>query len=163
MNKNTILLIIAGCLIIAGLGKLDLSNLWVVPNRPSVDVMELPKPTDANVLQQSQDVLAIVKAQMDKNEAKRLRDLYLDMQQLIRLDGDDEVIKNTEDILQANSLAGPMLKLDLKGKYPDLAKECKEVVVSAIGDENIQLSPELRTKAMEGFGALAWAFNEGSK
>jgi hypothetical protein len=56
-----------------------------------------------------------------------------------------------------------MLKLDIKGKYPNLAKESKEVVVASIGDDKILLSKELRVKAVEGLNALAWAFNEGSK
>ena len=73
------------------------------------------------------------------------------------------VIKNTEEIRQANSLAGTMLRLDIKGKYPNLAKEATEVIVASIGDDNINLSPELRTKAADGFNALAWAYNEASK
>jgi hypothetical protein len=56
-----------------------------------------------------------------------------------------------------------MLRLDIKGKYPDLAKEAKEVVVAAIGDDQILLSKELRVKAVEGLNALAWACNMGSK
>jgi hypothetical protein len=56
-----------------------------------------------------------------------------------------------------------MLRLDIKGKYPNLAKEAKEVVVAAIGDDQIPLSKELRVKAVEGLNALAWAFNMGSK
>ena len=35
--------------------------------------------------------------------------------------------------------------------------------MSAVGDDVIVLSKELRAKAVEGFNALAWACNEGSK
>jgi len=164
MNKNTIVLLFAGLLIILGLGKFDLSGLGLWSNTPkSLDVMELSAPTDPSVLKEAQDVVSIVKSQMPSDEAKRLRNLYLDIKQLVSLDGDDEVIKNTEDIRQANSIAGTMLRLDIKGKYADLAKELKEVVVVSIGDDHIQLSPELRAKAADGFHALAWALNEGSK
>jgi hypothetical protein len=85
------------------------------------------------------------------------------MAKLVELDDEEMVIKSTEEIRQANSLAGVMLRLDIKGKYPNLAKETKEVIVNLIGDDQILLSKELRTKAVEGFNTLAWAFNEGSK
>lgn len=164
MKNNNVLLALAGLLIIFGLTKFDLSKLFILPNNAVVvDVMELPAPTDEQILKEAKDVLDIVKNQIDKQEAKRLRDLYLDMKRLIQLDGDDEVIKNTEEIRQANSIAGVMLRLDIKGKYADFAKECKEVIVAAIGDDQMVLSPILRSKALDGFDGLAWALNEGSK
>jgi len=164
MKQNHTLLIIAALLIFVGLGKFDLSKLNILPNNPSViDVMELSAPSDEALLKEAQDVVKIVKDQMTKAEGRKLRDLYLDMGQLLKLDGEDRVIANTEEIRQANSIAGPMLKLDIKGKYPDLAQETKEVIVAAIGDDKIALSPELRVKGIDGFNALAWAFNEGSK
>ena len=163
MKKNYFILIAAGLLILVGLTKFDLSQLNILPNKPAVvDNMELPKPTDEKILKEAEDVVIVAK-KMPQAEARRLRDLYLDMSQLIKLDGEDQVIANTEEIRQANSIAGLMLKLDIKGKYPDLPKELKEVVVAAVGDDQITLSPELRTKAASGFDALAWALNEGSK
>ena len=108
-------------------------------------------------------MVVVLKESGAKSDAKRLRDLYLDLAKLVELDGENEVVKSTEEIRQANSLAGVMLRLDIKGKYPDLAKEAKEVVVAAIGDDQILLSKELRAKAVEGLNALAWACNLGSK
>jgi hypothetical protein len=157
-----VLLVLGGLLILLGLLKPEFSN--VLNPRPSVvDVLELPTPTDEAVKKEADDVVTVVKEAGIKSEAKRLRDLYLDLAKLVELDGEDEVIKSTEEIRQANSLAGVMLRLDIKGKYPNLAKESKEVVVAAIGDDQIPLSKELRVKAVEGLNALAWAFNMGSK
>jgi hypothetical protein len=157
-----VLLALGGLLILLGLLKPEFSN--VLNPRPSVvDVLELPTPTDEAVKKEADDVVALVKESGAKGDAKRLRDLYLDLAKLVELDGEDEVIKSTEEIRQANSLAGIMLRLDIKGKYPNLAKEAKEVVVAAIGDDQIPLSKELRGKAVEGLNALAWAFNMGSK
>ncbi len=163
MNKKNIVLGLAGLLIIVGLVKPDLSGL--LGSKPVViDVLELTAPSDETLLKEAKDVLDVVKKNnMSKQEARKLRDLYLDIGQLVKLDGEDEVIKNTEEIRQANSIAGPMLRLDIKGKYPNLAKEAKEVIVAAIGDDNIVLSPELRVKGVDGFNALAWAYNEASK
>jgi hypothetical protein len=157
-----VLLALGGLLILLGLLKPEFSN--VLNPRPSVvDVLELPTPTDEAVKKEADDVVALVKESGAKSDAKRLRDLYIDLAKLVELDGEDEVIKSTEEIRQANSLAGVMLRLDIKGKYPNLAKEAKEVVVAAIGDDQIPLSKELRVKAVEGLNALAWAFNMGSK
>lgn len=164
MKTNNLLLVVAGLLIIVGLTKFDLSRLNILPSRPNtIDVLELPEPTDEGIRKESYDVVSLLKEAGAKTDAKRLRDLYIDLAKLVELDGEDEVIKSTEEIRQANSLAGVMLRLDIKGKYPDLAKETKEVVVASIGDDQILLSKELRAKAVEGFNALAWACNQGSK
>lgn len=164
MKNHNLVLVVAGLLILVGLTKFDLSRLNLLPNRPvSVDVLELPEPTDENVKKEADDVVSLLKGSGGKSDAKRLRDLYLDLAKLVELDGENEVIRNTEEIRQANSLAGVMLRLDIKGKYANLPKEAKEVVVAAIGDDQILLSKELRSKAVDGLNALAWACNEGSK
>ena len=163
MSQKNILLGLAALLIVVGLLKPEFSNI-LGPNRPAVvDVLELPEPTDLVVKKEADDVVVLLKEAGAKGDAKRLRDLYIDLSKLVELDGENEVIKNTEEIRQANSLAGIMLKLDMKGKYPNLAKEAKEVVVASIGDDQILLSKELRAKAVEGLNALAWACNQGSK
>lgn len=163
MNQKNILLGLAALLIVVGFLKPEFSNI-LGPNKPAVvDVLELPVPTDEALKKEAEDVVAVLKESGAKSDAKRLRDLYLDLAKLVELDGENEVVKSTEEIRQANSLAGIMLRLDIKGKYPDLAKEAKEVVVASIGDDQILLSKELRAKAVEGLNALAWACNMGSK
>jgi hypothetical protein len=161
--NNKVILALAALLIALGLFQPNLSD-WGVPNKPvAIDVLELSAPTDQTVKKEADDVVSLLKEAGAKGDAKRLRDLYIDLAKLVELDGEDEVIKSTEEIRQANSLAGLMLRLDIKGKYPNLAKEAKEVVVAAVGDDHILLSKELRVKAVDGLKALAWAFNEGSK
>lgn len=163
MNKN-IVLVFAGLLILLGLStKFNFVNLFP-SNTNTIDVMELMEPTDPNIKKEADDVVLLLKnSNGSKNDFKKLRDLSLDLGRLVQLDGEDLVIKNTEEIRQANSLSGVMLKLDIKGKYPNLAKEAKEVIVASIGDDNIPLTPELRTKAIDGFNGLAWAYNQASK
>lgn len=164
--NHKVILILACLLIVIGLFKPDLSNLGFSPNRPvAIDVLELSVPTDPNVKKEADDVVSLLKdtGASVKTDARKLRDLYLDLAKLVELDNEEMVVTNTEEIRQANSLAGLMLRLDIKGKYPNLAKEAKEVIVSSIGDDKILLSKELRVKAVDGFNALAWAFNEGSK
>jgi hypothetical protein len=165
MNKNT-LLVIGGLLLLVGFVKPDFSNWGISPNKPvAIDVLELSAPSSAELQEKANVVAQIFKDgnKDSKADAKRLRDLYLDIGKLVELDGENQVIKNTEEIRQANSLAGIMLRLDIKGKYPKLPQAAKDVVMSAVGDDVIVLSKELRVKAVEGFNALAWACNEGSK
>ena len=56
-----------------------------------------------------------------------------------------------------------MLKLNIKDKYPNLAQASKDVVVVAIGEDDILLTEDLRSKAVEAFNGLSWAFYEGGK
>jgi hypothetical protein len=159
MNKN-IILIIAGLLIAIGLF------------RPNFESFVKPNPVDSIVFVEPKEEYkeftnAIIKAlSIDgdrKVDGKRLASMANDVATLISLDGDNEVIKNTEEIRQINKLIGPMLKLDIKGKYPDLAKASQNLIVSAIGDDAVVLDKELRIKSSEAFMALAWAYNEGAK
>lgn len=163
MKDNKIVLIIAGFLIVIGLTKIDIATVWSLPSRHT-DVMELTAPADENVKKEAQDVVDLLKQSSgDKNDFKKLRDLSLDLARLIELDGEDVVIKTTENIRQANSISGVMLRLDMKDKYKDLAKESKDVIVAAIGDDDVALTDELRNKAVDSFNGLAWAYNEASK
>jgi len=166
MNNNLtkVLLGIGVLLVIWGLVGNKLSTV-INPNNPiSVDVMELLPPNDPAVKKEADEVVSLVKSYGgSKSDFKRLRDLMLDLGRLVELDGEDEVVKNTDEIRQANSLSGPMLRLDMKNKYKDLKKESQDVIVASIGDDNVTLSKELRPKAVDGFNALAWAYNEGSK
>jgi hypothetical protein len=98
-----------------------------------------------------------------REDGKRLASLFSDIATLIQLDGDDQVVSNTEEIKEANVIAGKLLKLNLKNKYPNLALECNNYVTKLIGDDNVALDPDLRSKAVQAFRGLAWACNEGSK
>lgn len=163
MSTKNLVLLFAGLLIVIGLTKPDLSQLI---NKPfdNNSVVSVEKPSNTEILDECQDVINALKDNSDrKTDGKRLASLYVDMATLVGLDGDDMVLKNTEEIRQANKLAGVMLKLDMKGKYPKLAKAAESVVVSSIGDDSVMLDSKLRQGAVDGFRALAWACAEGAK
>ena len=110
-------------------------------------------------------VTEIVEASDDstrKSDCLKLSALYADMATLIELD-DDKIIVDTSSIKEANSIAGKMLKLNIKDKYPNLAEAAQDLVTTGIGDDDILLTKELREKAAESFRALSWAFYQGSK
>jgi hypothetical protein len=87
----------------------------------------------------------------------------MDLATLIELDGEDEVIRTTEEVRQANSLTGLMLRMNIKDKYKELSKSLNDVIVVGIGEDIIPLDADLRAKAAESFRALAWACSEGAK
>jgi len=165
MNNKYLLLLVAGLLIVVGLVKPDLTRLGG-GNRINVDEIVVVTPP---AYQKLREVCSgVVEALQNggssrEKDGKRLANLYMDIARLIELDGDEMVVKNTDEIRYANSLAGVMLRMDIKGKYPKLPEGAKTVIVSGIGDDNVPLDVETRAKAAESFRALAWACNEGSK
>ena len=166
MLNSKSLLVIAGILIAIGLLKPDLTKVFPVINSPSNNTIVVVTPPSDDTLKQKCklviDILSNGNSDRSK-DGKRLSDLYMDLATLIELDGADQVIKTTEEITQANSLSGLMLRLNIKDKYPGLGDAAQVVISSQIGDDVIPLDAELRSKAVEAFRGLAWACNEGSK
>lgn len=162
--KDKILLALGGLLIALYIVNPDFSNI-LKPSRPTVvNTEDIPDIKNEDKISLESVVKSLTNGSSDRKiDGKKLASLYLDMSTLIGLDGEDETIKSTNDIRQANSLVGPMLKLNLKDKYPDLKKSCTDYIVSQIGDDNVPLNSELRSKASQAFLNLAWACNEGSK
>lgn len=164
--NNKIILIIAGLLILIGLLKPNLEN-FIPNNNPSVNPNPIifVEPTDSIIKEKADLVVSSLKngSSDRKNDGQKLSSLYADLALLVSLDGEDQVVKSTEEIKQANLIAGSMLKMNIKNKYPDLAKNANAVIVSAIGDDNAVLSKDLRAKAVDAFSALSWACDQGSK
>ena len=167
--QNKLLLCIGAILVLIGFLKPDFTSITlpVNVNEPacSVENYVTDAPSDDALLEKARAVTSIVQESDDstrKSDCLKLSALYADMATLIELD-DDKIIVDTSSIKEANSIAGKMLRLDIKGKYPDLAEAAKDVVDTGIGDDDVLLNPKLRTKAAECFRALSWAFYEGSK
>jgi hypothetical protein len=162
-SMKNLLLVLAGLLIVIGLFKPDLSSV-IKPSSINENVVVIEKPSNTEILDECQDVIDALKASGDRKvDGKRLASLYSDLATLVGLDGEDLVVKNTEEIRQANRLTGAMLKLDIKGKYPELAKATNSIIVSSMGDDSVMLDEKLRQDAIDGFKALAWACQQGAK
>lgn len=161
--NNKILLTIGGLLILLGFVRPNLSDFSLPWQNNTVNKVIIEKPKE-NLLDKCFDVIKALKVNNDRKiDGVKLSELANDLAVLIELDGEDEVIKTTEEIRQANSLVGLMLRLNIKGKYPVLAKASQDLIVAAIGDDSVALDNNLRKSAAEAFRALAWAYNEGSK
>lgn len=165
MNKK-VLLAIAAALVLVGYFKPDLSNLTNILNPVSVvDTVPIDAPTDEVLKDKCDTVVNVFKGAGSSRykDAKRLGDLYSDIAILIELEGEKTVVKTTDEIREANSLAGIMLRMNIKGEYDNLSAATNDVIVAGIGSDNIALNPDLRKKAAESFRALAWACYEGAK
>lgn len=163
MNKNIILACGIG-LICIGIFRPNL-NLNTKPQADS-NAISIVAPSDNDIRKEAEEVTALMRASDSsslRTDCAQLRDLYVNFAAMVSLDNTDVVINTTEEIRKANSISGKLLQalgLDVKTKYTNLAKECQDVIVTAIGDDNVALSPDLRKKAADGFSGLAWAFNE---
>jgi hypothetical protein len=162
--NNKVLLVIGGLLLLVGLIRPNI-NFPINNPRPVDNIVIVVPPEDDALKQKCQSVINAIKSgdSNRKQDGKRLSELYSDLATLIRLDKENEVVKTTEEIRQANSLSGSMLQMNLQGKYPDLAEAAQAVLVSEIGDDIVPLDEELRGKVVKAFMGLSWACNEGSK
>lgn len=166
MNNRT-LLILGSVLIAFGILKPYIPNI-TTPNQPSISVdnVVVDAPSDESLLEIAKDLVDICKESTDSTrhrEFLKLSNLYADLATLIELDEEEVVIKDTATIRLANSLSGTMLRMNIKGKYPNFAQKARLLVTTAIGDDEVALTPELRKKSVDAFRALSWACYEGSK
>lgn len=162
MNKNYLWVLAIGLI---GFGLVYPRLNTNTNNSPSNNIVVVTPPSDENLKIACSEVINILRNgdSTRVSDGRRLSDLYCDMARLVELDGENVVIKTTEEIKQANSLSGLMLRMDMKGKYPNLAEAAKKVIVAGIGDDATTLDSKLRSRAVESFMALSWACNEGSK
>lgn len=166
--QNKILLAVGIVLIFFGFVKPDLNNL--LPKNTdvicSVENFVTDAPANIELMNKAEAIVQILEQSEDstkRQDCLKLSALYSDMSQLIELDGQDQVINNTESIRKANSLAGKMLRLNIKDKYPNLAESAQDLLFFQLGNKDVKLDKELRLKAVEAFRALSWAFYKGGK
>lgn len=166
--KNALLFLGIG-LIAIGLFKPDILSILQPNNSQVSNCLEThitTAPEDNSILEKCNLVIDILQTSTNNNKREdtlKLSSLYADIATLLSLDGEDAVVKDTKTIREINSLSGSMLRLNIKDKYPNLAQASKDVVVVAIGEDDILLTEDLRSKAVEAFNGLSWAFYEGGK
>jgi len=163
--NNKVLLVIGAVLLLIGLIRPNI-NLPINNPRPVDNTIIVVTPPETKELKEKcQFVIDVLQngSSDRKQDGKRLSELYSDLAVLIRLDGENEVVKTTEEIKQANSLSGVMLQMNIKDKYKGLSDATQAVILSELGDDIVPLDEELRGKAVKAFMALSWACLEGSK
>lgn len=168
--NNKVVLAIGAVLIVVGVLRPDLSSLIPSNGGNDTPVVNVPEvavevPTEPSLKEVADELVKILKAGGEdrKVDGRNLAKLYSDIANLISLDLDNEVVKTTSEIREVNGVAGSLMNLKLKGKYPDFAQTAKKLVVTAIGDDIAVLNDETRSKAVDAFNALAWACYEGAK
>lgn len=163
--NNKLVLIIGLALIAFSYSDIDLNLLPWGNIEPSASYVVDP-PSDETLLVDCKNIVGILQqynGSTSRQDCIKLSSLFYDMSVLLSLDNNDKVISSTEDILNANTLAGKMLGLNIKGKYPGLAEVSEQLLTNSIGKENVTLNEDLRQSAVEAFQGLSWAFYQGSK
>jgi hypothetical protein len=163
--NNKVLLSIGVLLVLLGVFKPSIPSLLNNgSSSTTLEQYETDAPSNPELLEKSKIVIEILQSvdhSTKSYECQKLSALYYDLATLVELDNEDLVIKDTNAIREANGLAGKMLKLNIKDKYPNLAKASQDLVVSQLGDNDVVLDADLRKKAAECFKALSWAFYQG--
>jgi hypothetical protein len=163
--NNKVLLAIGVVLLLLGFFKPNLNFPINNPGPVDTTIVVVTPPETKELREKCQLVIDVLQSGPNdrKQDGKRLSDLYSDLAVLIKLDGENEVVKTTEEIRQANSLSGIMLQMNIKNKYKGLSDATQTVLLSELGDDVVPLDEELRSKAVKAFMALSWACLEGSK
>jgi len=164
--NNKPLLILALVLIVIGLSRYSSINFPVVKPSPvtvPTETLKIDAPQDEELKALAENVRDALKSGDDdrSEDGVRLASLYQDMSILIGLD--EDVIKSTGAIAEANSMSARLLKIDLRGKYPGLSEACNKLLMTHISDKSVVIDSTLREKAVEAFQALAWGCLEGAK
>lgn len=162
-KQKLVLLIIGGLLVCLGLIRPNLSNIVPVKTDTVTNILVEAPTNEATKDACNKVISSLSSGPNPKKDGMDLAALYSDIALLISLDAQDEVIKNTAELVQANKISGSLLHLNLKNKYDNLSSNCQEVIVSVIGDENLPLDKELRTKSVTAFRNLAWACKKGAE
>lgn len=166
LSNKKIVLIIGICLVAIGLFKPDLSSILPSPiGVVETNSLQLEQPKDPAIQEACDQVIQILRSgpSSRKQDGVRLASLYCDLASLISLDEDEQSIKSTLEIREANKLAGKLSHLNLKDKYDGLSEAANGVLVAALGDDDSVLDPTLRQRAVSAFRNLAWACVEGAK
>jgi len=107
MNKNVVLAI-GAVLVAVGVFKPDFSSL-LDRGVPSVTVpsVEVSEPTDPVLLADALKVSEALKGGPNaKVDGMSLSGLYADIAKLVSLEGADEVVRTTSELVEVNSVAG---------------------------------------------------------
>tara|TARA_B100001778_G_scaffold89916_1_gene73294 strand:- start:815 stop:1312 length:498 start_codon:yes stop_codon:yes gene_type:complete len=164
--KNSVILFAGVLLVLFGCFGEQITNSVFSPNIPVVEGYVVDAPANKELLDKARVIIDILNDSNDSTtrmDCLKLSSLYSDLATLVELDADDQVVKDTATIKEANGLSGKMLRLDIKDKYPGLAEASKDLVVTSIGEDDVALDKDTRSNAVDAFRALSWAFYEGSK
>lgn len=165
--NNKVVLVIGALLIAVGLFRPDFSFLL---NRGDTNpvlspIVNVEEPKDEKLKELAMAVSNVLKDGTSdrKVDGLALASLWKDLAALIMMDKENEVLRTTAELREANAVSGKLMDLNLKGKYDGLPEAARAVVVYAIGDNNVVLTEEMRAKAAEAFEALSWAAYQGAK
>ncbi len=114
------------------------------------------QPTDSKVAAAVEPVKTILKTATPEEKLSLAR-LWREEARLIGLDDAQGVIKSTADIRAAHGMAGKLMALNIKGKYPGLADAVDKAIMDVVGNQSRSLDAGVRKDAVAVLNGLSWA------
>lgn len=154
MNKKVRLLIGLAICVIGLVGEPIFNAITnLKPNNPNVVVVNEP------ALELKTLVDPVVKIDINPEDADLLSCFYSEMADIISKD--KEFLQNTEQFRTFNITAGKLyFDTKLKNKYDTLGESVDQIIIQAIGKENVSLDSTKREKLVNVLNALAWSVKQ---
>lgn len=154
MNKKVRLLIGLAICVIGLVGEPIFNAITnLKPNNPNVVVVNEP------ALELKTLVDPVVKIDINPEDADLLSCFYSEMADIISKD--KEFLQNTEQFRSFNIAAGKLyFDTKLKNKYDTLGESVDQIIIEAIGKENVSLDSTKREKLVNVLNALAWSVKQ---
>lgn len=117
----------------------------VTVNEPSLEFKTLVEP--------------VVKIEISSEDANLISCFYSEMADIVSKD--TEFLKSTEQFRNFNVTAGKLyFDTRLKNKYETLGESIDQIIIQAIGKENVALDSAKRDKLVKTLNALAWGVKQ---
>lgn len=154
MNKKVRLLLGLAICVIGLVGEPVFNAIRnIKPSNPDVVVVNEP-PIELKTL-----VDPVVKIDIKAEDADLLSCFYSEMADVISKD--KEFLQNTEQFRTFNITAGKLyFDTKLKNKYDTLGESIDQIIIQAIGKENVSLDSTKREKLVNVLNALAWSVKQ---
>lgn len=151
---NSIKIILIACLLVGAFFGEDIAkNLQNYIPLVNNEKVEIPTPS----IEYKTLVQGIKNTKIDKKDANQIRDFFWQLSQVVQ--SDPGFIKTTGQFREFNIVAGGLnfAGLALKNKYPNLGEEIDGVITTAMGKENLPLTPQKRNNLKKILEAIAWS------
>lgn len=128
----------------------------------NVDFEVMPEPTDA-LKKTVEGLSSLVTGSPDaENDKIRLAQFYAQLSNVVR--NEPGFITSTGQFRSYNAIVGQInfAGISLKGKYTGLGAKVDQIIMGAIGNENVSLDDAKRKALADVLGAISWELWHGN-
>ena len=94
---------------------------------------------------------------IDSKDASQIRDFFWQLSQIVQ--NEPNIIKTTGQFREFNKVSGGLnfAGLEMKNKYPDLGEAIDDIIMDALGKEDVPLDSKKREALYNVLHAIAWS------